>query len=184
VEQRADKALVERILAREHDACVQMVREHHAAVSRLLFHLCRDRHRAEDLTQETFANAWAGLGGFGGSSSLKTWLHRIAYRKFLDSERRQTVVVHSPSAAEFECEDAGSPDPVAAAMSGEDSRQLYDALAQLQPEERDVVVLHYLQGLNYEEISHVTGVPAGTLRWRKSQALESLRRLLCDRARA
>jgi RNA polymerase sigma-70 factor (ECF subfamily) len=178
VEQTIEKALVQRILARERDACMQLIREHHGPIFRLLFHLCRNEHRAEDLTQETFASAWVGLRDFGGASSLRTWLHRIAYRKFLDSERRQRPASNSTVSAEFDCADDGSPDPVALAIVQENSRQLYEALAQLNDEDRDVIVLHYLQGLSYEDIAEVVGVPAGTLRWRKSRAIESLRGLL------
>jgi RNA polymerase sigma-70 factor (ECF subfamily) len=178
VQQTSEKALVEGILAHERDACVQLIREYHGPIFRLLFHLCRNEHRAEDLTQETFASAWVGLRDFGGASSLGTWLHRIAYRKFLDSERRQRPAADSTVVAEFECADDGSPDPVTIAIADENSRQLYEALSKLGAEERDVVVLHCLQGLSYEEIAEVVGVPAGTLRWRKSRAIECLRGLL------
>ena len=178
MKQTFEKALVQRILARERDACMQLIREHHGPIYRLLFHLCRNEHRAEDLTQETFAGAWVGLRDFGGTSSLRTWLHRIAYRKFLDSERRKRPTPYSTVAAEFGYVDGGSPDPVAIAIAQENSRQLYEALAQLDDDDRDVIVLHYLQGLSYEEIAEVVGAPAGTLRWRKSRAIESLRGLL------
>jgi len=180
VEQRSDKTLVQRILAREHDACVELVREHHAPIYRLLFHWCRNEHQAEDLTQETFASAWTGLKGFSGASSLRTWLHRIAFRKFVDSERRGSLrnAVGEPA---IDAVDEDSPDPVKLAVADEDAQRLYEALSQLEPDENHVVVLHYLQGLNYEEISAVLGVPAGTLRWRKSRAMESLRRLLQEK---
>jgi RNA polymerase sigma-70 factor (ECF subfamily) len=181
VEQRADKSLVRRILADDQEACVYLVREHHAPIYRFLVHLCRDAHRAEDLTQETFAAAWAGIGGFGGTSSLRTWLYQIAYRKFLDAQRRRVVADNAAITNGVEHVDRGSADPMEAAMASEDVRQLYDAIGQLTADERDVVVMHYLQGMKYEEIAEVLAVPAGTLRWRKSRALESLRRMMDEK---
>jgi RNA polymerase sigma-70 factor, ECF subfamily len=180
-ERHADRRLVRRILAGDQQACVELVRQHHAALYRMLFHLCRDEHRAEDLVQETFASAWTGLAEFSGTSALGTWLYRIGYRKFLDVERRRTSRVDESSDDAVARSDERSPDPVQAAIADEDAAQLYDALAKLPPEERDVVVLHHLQGLTFDEISEVVGVPPGTLRWRKSRALVGLRRLLQEK---
>ena len=51
-------------------------------------YLTGDTSLAEDLTQEAFASAWAKIGQYKGDASLGTWLHRIAYHKFIDSKRR------------------------------------------------------------------------------------------------
>jgi DNA-directed RNA polymerase specialized sigma24 family protein len=66
-------------LGGRREACAGLVRVHYQAVYRLLVHLTRDAHQAEDLTQETFAAAWEKIGRFQGNASLATWLHRIAY---------------------------------------------------------------------------------------------------------
>jgi len=178
VQQITDQALVSRILAHDEHACAEMIGAHHAVIYRLLFHLCRDQHLAEDLVQETFASAWASLEEFRGGSSLSTWLHRIAYRKFLDLQRRKSPLVGAVREMEFEQSDDANPDPLAAAMAEENSAQLYEAVSQLESDERDVVVLHYFQGLTFVQIAEVMGVPAGTLRWRNGRGLEILRRLL------
>jgi len=46
------------------------------------------------------------------------------------------------------------------------------------PRDRDVIVLHYLQGLSYRELAEVLGQPTGTVKWRTREALENLRRAL------
>src|SRR2546429_9654161 len=78
-----DRRLIEGLRARDSKACAQLVRDHYAAIYRLLAHLTRDVHAAEDLCQETFAAGWRKIGSFAGESSIATWLHRIAYRRFL-----------------------------------------------------------------------------------------------------
>jgi RNA polymerase sigma-70 factor (ECF subfamily) len=180
-QRQADRRLVQRILAGDQQACAELVRAHHAALYRMLFHLCRDEHRAEDLVQETFASAWTGLAEFSGASAVGTWLYRIGYRKFLDAERRRSSRVDETSDDGVVRPDARSPDPVRTAIADEDAAQLYEALARLPADERDVVVLHHVQGLTFDEISEVVGVPSGTLRWRKSRALGTLRRLLQEK---
>ena len=181
MEQRStEKDLIQRLRAGDQEACVKLVREYHAPIYRLLFHLCGDRHRAEDLVQETFASAWAGLGSFGGASTLATWLYRIAYRKFLDARRKSPSMRIAHDAADNRADD-GTMDPVMRVVADEDTSRLYEAIAQLPDDERAVIVLHHLQGMRYEQIAEMTGVPDGTLRWRKSQALERLRRLLQEK---
>jgi RNA polymerase sigma-70 factor, ECF subfamily len=174
----SDKALIRRILAGDHEACVELIRQYHAPIYRLLVHLCRDAHLAEDLSQETFLAAWAKIGSFNAASSLSTWLHTIAYRKFIDAHRRQERTVTTQSDPSVDRVQADNPSPYESALASEQNRRLYHALDHLKPAERDVVVLHYLQGLSYEETAAVLGQPTGTVKWRTREALEHLRSTL------
>jgi RNA polymerase sigma-70 factor, ECF subfamily len=174
----SEKLLVRRILAGDYEAYQQLIQLHHQAIYRLLVHLCRDTHLAEDLTQETFAAAWAGIGAFGGSASLATWLHRIAYRKFVDTHRRKQPVAAIEPDQIAERAHSDAPDPLDEVLASEQSRRLYQALARLEPAERDVVVLHYLQALSYREMAEVLDEPSGTIKWRTSRALTKLKTLL------
>ena len=173
----SDKALAKRILAGDREACVELIRQLHAPIYRMLFHLCRDAHLAEDLTQESFLAAWTKIGGFQATSSLNTWLHKIAYRKFIDAHRRnsRTVVAQAASVDEARSQ---APNPYESAIAEDESRRLYVALDRLGSAERDVVVLHYLQGLSYEEMADVLAQPSGTVKWRTREALENLRSIL------
>lgn len=177
MDHRTERLLVRRILAGERAACEELVRLHHAPIYRLLVRLCRDADLAEDLTQEAFAAAWAGIGTFSGASSLATWLHRIAYRRFIDSyRRRRPLATLDENLAEKA--DTNSADPLQGLLADEESRRLYDALAQLDPPDRDILVLHYLQGLTFRQMAEVLDEPGGTVKWRTSQALAKLRVIL------
>lgn len=173
-----DGSLARRIIAGDHDACVALVGSHHAAIYRLLARLCRDAHLAEDLTQETFAAAWTNIASYRGTSSLSTWLHRIAYRKFLDSRRQGARAVAVDFDQDFSEVGAMGGDALAAVIADEESHRLHQALDRLPPLERDVLVLHYLQGLSYREVAHVLDEPVGTVKWRTSRALDELKNLL------
>jgi RNA polymerase sigma-70 factor (ECF subfamily) len=178
VTHRSDKALIKRILAGDHEACVELIAQYHAPIYRLLGHLCRDTHLAEDLTQETFLAAWAKIGTFNAASSLNTWLHTIAYRKFIDAHRRRERSVPTHSDASIDRAQSNHPSPYERALANEASRRLYRALDHLKSAERDVVVLHYLQGLSYEEVAGVLAEPTGTVKWRTREAIDRLRAAL------
>jgi RNA polymerase sigma-70 factor (ECF subfamily) len=181
VTQRSEHVLVKRILAGNHEACVELIGQYHAPIYRLLVHLCRDVHLAEDLAQESFLAAWTKLGSFNAKSSLNTWLHQIAYRKFIDAHRRQQRAVVTQPGDPIEQLLSKTPNPYDCAEVSDQTRRLYRALDRLQPAQRDVVVLHYLQGLSYEELAAVLGQPSGTVKWRTRQALDALRAVLEDK---
>jgi RNA polymerase sigma-70 factor, ECF subfamily len=176
--QRSEHALVKRILAGDREACVEFVALYHAPIYRLLVHLCRDMHIAEDLTQESFLAAWKNLGSFKASSSLSTWLHQIAYRKFIDSHRRAKRAVFVETQTPIDELKSVAPTPYDKTLVSDENRRLYQALDNLPPAERDVVVLHYLQGLNYEEMAAVLSQPSGTVKWRTREALAKMRKTL------
>ena len=155
----------------------RLIHQHYQAIYRFLLHLARDAAEAEDLTQETFAAAWEKIAAFEGRSTLGTWLHRIAYGKFVDARRagRRTAALAGQLR---ERGPAASPCPVEAAVQDDEAQRLHAALRRIDPADRVLLVLHYLQGLSYREMADVTGEPAGTVKWRTSLALGRMRNLL------
>lgn len=172
-----DRRLARRIARGDEDACVELVRAHHRSIFAFLLHLCRHRQSAEDVTQETFAAAWAGIGGFNGTSSLATWLHRIAYRKFVDLRRRDRLPAAPPPPAPGGREPRHE-DPLDRLVADEESRRLRLAVAELDDAARETIVLHYFQGLSYREMADVLDQPTGTVKWWTSRALAQLKALL------
>jgi RNA polymerase sigma-70 factor (ECF subfamily) len=170
-----DDYLLKSLGAGRAGACAELVRGHYEAVYRFLIHLTRDIHRAEDLTQETFAAAWERLATFQGRSTLATWLHRIAYTKFIDGQRAERR-----DANLRERTPTSSIDPLATAMAIDEARSLYAAMDKLNSADRTLIVLHYLQGMSYSEMALVLDEPNGTVKWRTSEALKCLRILLGD----
>jgi RNA polymerase sigma-70 factor (ECF subfamily) len=159
-------------------AAAELIRAHYQAVYRFLLHLTRDIPRAEDLTQETFVAAWEGIATFQGRSTLATWLHRIAYTKFIDSQRskRRAATLYE----RVESMASAPVDPLETAMAVDEAQRLYRALDELDSADRTRLVLHYLQGLSYREMASVLEEPSGTVKWRTREALKCLRRLLAD----
>jgi RNA polymerase sigma-70 factor (ECF subfamily) len=177
VTEQADRKLLDGIRAGRREDCARLIHEHYQAIYRFVLHLTRSEAEAEDVTQETFAAAWEKIGAFEGRSTLRTWLHRIAYGKFVDGRRagRRLAVL----AEKLKARDAPTPPgPHDIAAHDDDARLLYAALDQVDTGDRVLLVLHYLQGLSYREMADATGQPAGTVKWRTSLALSRMRTLL------
>lgn len=177
---KPDDQLLKGLRERHPDACAQLVKDHYEAVYRFLVHLTRNVHHAEDLTQETFGAAWESIANFQGRSSLGTWLHRIAYTRFIDGQRseRRAAKLHSY----LTTSEVSLTDPYQTVDADDDARLLYKALDELDVADRTLLVLHYLQGLSYREIALVLDEPSGTIKWRMREALNALRPVMTGHA--
>ncbi|MBN2589265.1 MAG: RNA polymerase sigma factor [Sedimentisphaerales bacterium] len=174
-----ERQILKGIREGEPNAFETVINEHYKSVFGFLAYLCRDTGAAEDLTQDTFAAAWANIGNYKKQASIKTWLHRIAYNKFLDSERKSKK--YSAIETEFKEEPSAEKtafNPLDIAAKDEYSRILYREMQKLKPDEYTVIVLHYIQNFSYKEIGNVLKEPVGTIKWRTNQALNKLREVL------
>jgi RNA polymerase sigma factor (sigma-70 family) len=139
--------------------------------------LARDAHAAEDIVQEAFFRAakyFAGFRGGDGRTWLLTVVRRVAY-DWLDERRAGPVAAFDDETADPADESAN---PEHLAIRKADQQLLCRALEELQPEFREVTVLRELEGLSYQQIAAVAGVPIGTVMSRLSRARRQLRRRL------
>jgi RNA polymerase sigma-70 factor, ECF subfamily len=173
-----DQRLLSNLRAGRPEACAELVRAHYQAVYRFLVHLTRDVHKAEDLTQEAFAAAWEKIATFQGRAAAATWLHRIAYTKYIDAQRAERRV--AGMRGRLPNPKGSTPDPLDTLIANDEAQRLYRVLHELDPPERTLLVLHYLQGLSYREMASVLDEPTGTVKWRTAEALHRLRALLSD----
>ena len=166
-----DKWLVQRILSGDKAAGEQFVIEHYETIFRFLRNLTGSKEDAEDLTQQTFLRAWEALSSFRGDSSLSTWLHSIAYREYTHWLRSRREFVPLDEIVDMPDEQANQ---------NLEAVLLRWAIYRLDPEHREVFVLHYVQGFSVSEIAKIVGVPAGTVKSRLFFARQKLRELLSD----
>jgi RNA polymerase sigma-70 factor (ECF subfamily) len=154
------------------------VRAHYASIYRFLLHMVHDTSVAEDLTQETFVTVWQKIDSFRGHGSLKGWLYRIAYRKFIDAQRRMQRSVAVVENLRLEYSETTYSDELEKLMAEEYSRRLYGAVQRLGKANRVIIVLHYFQGMSYRQMAEVLDKPTGTLKWRTKKALGELKEVL------
>lgn len=141
-----------------------------------------DRATAEDLAQETFVKAYLKLAAFDTTRRLSSWLFRIAHNTAIDSLRRARLTLVSVDDPAADPEIQGHlptpptpPDPVEVEALG---RALHQALNALRYEHRVAVMLRYEEGLPFEEIGQVLGVPEVTARSFVHRARKQLAELL------
>jgi RNA polymerase sigma-70 factor (ECF subfamily) len=151
-----------RARAGDSEAATAFVRACQGDVWRLCAHLGNFRD-AEDLTQETFARAFASLHRFAGRSSARTWLLSIARRVCADAIRTRR-----PSTPVADLELPGrAADPA-------DTVSLRLLLDSLDAPFREAFVLTQMLGLAYAEAAEVIGCPVGTIRSRVARARDAL----------
>jgi RNA polymerase sigma-70 factor (ECF subfamily) len=134
-----------------------------------------DSLHAQDVMQAVFLKVFRGLARFRFQSSLATWIYRIAYNECQDYHRGRTTP-HVPlekilgSSSEMDSRNI-SEDRL---MQGERQLIIQQALMQLSLKLRTVVVLKYVEGLSYQEMSRVLGCSPGTVASRLNRALAEL----------
>ncbi len=168
-----------------------LVTHYHGPVYSLLYGMLNDGADAADVTQEVFLKAFRGIRSFRGSSSLKTWLYRIAVREALNHRRwnwrhlRQQFSIDAESAgqegeaqrAALQLEDGG-PSPFDSMAAQEMQDVVHRALAQVPAVFRGAVILRDLEGLAYEEVAEVLEVSVGTVKSRILRGRAALREIL------
>jgi len=145
-------------------------------VVRLAAHILRRPGDAEDAAQEAFIRAFRNLHSYRGSGRFFTWLYQIVVRVCLDMRRlsRWNAEVGIDMIADTA---AGSDTGITAA----DSKLLVEALLdRLPPDTRATLVLRELEGLDYDEIGKVMGIPTGRVRWRLHVARAEFRKLVSE----
>ncbi|NJM06083.1 RNA polymerase sigma factor [Candidatus Gracilibacteria bacterium] len=132
-----------------------LYRRYRRPISGYLFQLCGSADLAEELTQETFVRACAGLAKFRGESAVSTWLFRIARNAYLQSVRRpaDTRIATDDLLAIPDNRHHG--DPVGQFTAREQRTQIGLALAQLPEKQRSILLLRDAEDLSYAEIAAV-----------------------------
>jgi RNA polymerase sigma-70 factor (ECF subfamily) len=150
-----------------------LVDRHAAALHRVAYGLLGNPADADDVVQEAFLGAIAGMKRFDGRSSVKTWLTRIVVNQSALWRRRRG---RRRTDLPIEVADASPSGATASHADRADARfDVATMLASLSIEHRQVIVLRELQQLSYEEIAAVLNVPRGTVESRLHRARESLR---------
>jgi RNA polymerase sigma-70 factor (ECF subfamily) len=185
----ADAAAVTRFRAGDEQAFEELVTRGEAEIYRLSLRFLGNREDALDATQDTFLRAFRALAAFRGEATFRTWLIGIALNvcrsRRGSASARVARCSSSLDAGDPDCDDARAPDLVDAGPNPEQSaggaelgRALADALDGLAPEQREILLLREMQGLDYDELAQTLGCAEGTVKSRLSRARSALRAAL------
>jgi RNA polymerase sigma-70 factor (ECF subfamily) len=184
-----DSVLVARCQAGDQSAFEPIVNRYRGKIYAMIVNMIGNDADAWDLAQETFLKAWRALPKFENRASFFTWLYRIAHNvtydwlrkkkiqaegEFDDSEGRPAIAPGSQTTPHSEFA------PDVQIENRELGRTISEALKQLTPEHRSVILLKEIDGLSYQEIADALGISIGTVMSRLFYARKKLQGLLKD----
>ena len=183
-----EQAIVAELKAGSEDAYAWLVRHFQQPVYSLVYRIVSDPADAADTTQEVFLKVFRGMKSFNGSSSLKTWVYRIAVHEASNRKRwwfRHKAKESSIEPAE-ETELGGLKDTLVdhtesplETVAHHELRDLVEAELRLVPEPyRTTVILRDIEELAYEEIAEITQTTLGTVKSRLTRGREALKKRL------
>jgi RNA polymerase sigma-70 factor (ECF subfamily) len=186
----SDWDLVQRARSGDRGAFRELVERYQRKIAALALGMLRNRDDALDIVQETFTKAYQNLDRFKGDAGFYTWVYRIAYNLCIDQQRRDAKQPQLPLETEERGESAPQPssdgprtdEPFDRTRDAEIAARLQQAMRELTPEHRAVILLREVEGLSYAEISQVLDCPKGTvmsrLHYARRQLQARLRELL------
>jgi len=167
-------SLVARLKAGDRAAAAELVDEYYRQIYLFMRRLGHDRQVSEDLTQESFFNAWHHIGQLRDGKALDSWLYRIAanvsklyWRRHKHKEIVGIELLDMPDSAEDGHDRVGR---------YEQLDELKTAVDRLPFKLRETIVLHYMQQLTIAKAAEALGIKEGTFKSRLNRALKALRK--------
>ena len=171
-----EKDLICRAARGDAEAFRQLVEAYQTPAYRLAARMCGP-DSAEDVTQEAFLAAWRALPEFRGDCRFSTWLYRLVSNAAIDCLRREKKHRDTGDVDDLELPDGG-PSPQEQAERSDTRDAVRRALDRLSPEHRQVLLLRFMQELDYGEIARTLNVSEGTVKSRINRAKSKLREVL------
>lgn len=170
--------LVRRAQDGDERAFESLAAAHHPRLFRVAYGILRDRHLAEDATQQALLDIWRYIPRLRDTSKFEAWSYRLLINVCYDEAKRRPGWVPSDSLAPGDVPISGdATGPVIA------RDQLSRALQRLSLEHRAILVLRYFMDLSPQEISETLAIPRRTVYSRLQRALASVRGALEAEAR-
>ncbi len=180
-----DLEVIRAVLAGDEDAFRRLVDRYGAPIFNLAYRMTGNAADAEELAQDAFLQAYGRLADFRVGSRFHPWLYTIALNLCRNHLRRRALVSWVPfqssrrEGQEIDPAERGA-GPEEALLERESEERLQKAVDALPVKYREVFLLRQSEGLSYEEIASVTGLPLGTVEVRlfraRKRLLEALER--------
>lgn len=174
-----DAEVVQRVLDGDTEAFSVLTDRYYDRCLRLATHLLGGVADAEDVVQDAFLRAYRHLASYQERDRFAAWLFRIVVNqcRTIGARRRGLVALHERAAAERDADEIAVEHPADESALRE---ELQRALATLDADQREAVVLRFTEDLSYDEMSALTGVGVSALKMRVQRACRRLRAYLTE----
>ena len=171
-----ERLLVLRAIERDASAFAELYDQHVVRIYRHIYYLVNDAREAEDLTAQTFLKAWEAIGRYKERGApFVAWLLRISHNLAVSNLR---------SRREHAALDEGFIDqkmrgnPEEDLVQASDEKHVRDAVLRLREEQRQVIMLRFVEEMDYRQVAAVIGKSVPAVRVIQHRALGNLRRLM------
>jgi RNA polymerase sigma-70 factor (ECF subfamily) len=182
-----DMEVVERVLGGDQDAFAAIVERYQKGLANYIFHMVRHYEEAIELTQEVFLKAYANLRSYDRGYKFSTWLYKIASNHTIDHLRRQRApetpieVSDEEGFRSYELPlESHVQNPHDCLAMKDLMGHIREAVDDLPPSYRELVILRHFNFRSYEEMAKITGLPLGTVKNRIFRARQMLMERLKD----
>ncbi|MBR2914596.1 MAG: RNA polymerase sigma factor [Clostridia bacterium] len=176
--QLKDEDLVMLTLAGEQNAYEALVARYEARVISAAESVTHSRYMAEDAAQDTFVTAWMKLNMLREPSKYGAWVCRIARNCAKNTISRFKSYISLDMLEETLSDDMRYGDPEMAFISSEEKRILQDSVSELPSKVREIITLHYYNGLSVSDIASRLGISEGTVKWQLHDGRKRIRKEL------
>ncbi len=170
-------SLVKRAASGDSEAFGELYSIYFDRIYRYVVYQLRDKMTAEDVTEESFIKAWKAIDTCKGKEkTFSSWLYRIAHNQVVDNLRKQrkhlsTEVEDLAEVSSFEPSE----------QERLEQKEMLTAISDLPPNQKQVIILRFIEGLANQEVARIMGKRQGAVRMLQTRALASLRQILGSR---
>lgn len=169
-----DTSLVLRAIQRDQEAFGELYDRHIVRVYRHIYYMVGSAPEAEDLAAQTFLRAWEAIDRYQvRGAPFVSWLLRIAHNLGVSHlrARRETSQIHDGIV-----DDKMRRDPESAYQQTAEEELVREAILRLRDEQRQVIILRFIEDLDYREVAEIIGKSVAAIRVIQHRALNSLRK--------
>ena len=175
-----DAQVVRQVLRGRQEAFGVLVERYQKPIFNFIYRFYGNYELAQELTQETFLRCYQFLKSYDPERKFSTWLYTVAKNLCIDELKKQRsaheVALEDvlPAIDARDIEGAVEHNAQLQCIRREEDFKLLEALQELPPAARTVLLLHYFQGLSYQEIGETLGLPVSTVKIRIFRAKKIL----------
>ena len=171
--EKDDKKIIEEVLSGDLDAFGILIERYQQSIFRMILRMTGNSAEAEELTQSVFVKVYSNLTQFNPKYKFFSWLYRIALNEALNylKSRKNISAINVNTSVTHE-------NPEVIFHKKERKEALEQAIMELNPMERTLIVLKYYQEMSYKEISNVTGLSVKKVKSRLFTGRKKLKELV------
>lgn len=177
--QETDEQIAKRVQEGESELFGELIARYQAKLSRYAGKFLFDADDGADVVQDVFIKAYENIKSFDAGRRFSPWIYRIAHNEFVNAlKKRKASRIIFTFDMDTLLPHLTAPDTAdSVALEQDLKRELDEHLEKLDPKYREPLVLYYLEGMEYREISEILHIPVSTVGVRLARARTALKRL-------